>query len=286
MFQIVNKKKMQDWEPVQVDEKCSSFVDNGDRVLFVKGMMGDKNAKKKGFFADSRFHADGRPMSVCYRYVMWLFDLPEDQEDRIHSKYSAIEIWKNVNGLLQFVVNKPLNELQSERTFYSANDVTEFEEFFFAEDYDIEQCIRSGVSKSTSLVVLAFYYLKILPPDIRKDVYLNPMFVAAPPYAATTRAANFDDRRRVFHEGLNRFLVNSSVKKMGITYVSYNQGIHAMLLVYDSTHKRLEFYEPNGRNAMFPGETVKEKTIYQYFVRNRAYFLRHHGICKIWGNVF
>lgn len=46
-----------------------------------------------------KFHTNGDPMSVCYRYVLWLDpSLRPGDRDSVHSQYRDIERWSNLNG--------------------------------------------------------------------------------------------------------------------------------------------------------------------------------------------
>jgi hypothetical protein len=169
--------------------------------------------------------------------------------------------------------------------FFYTDEDSNLPRYFRKTDYDVNVCLSEGVHKSTSMVVLAFYYLKILPPSIRARVYLNPNFIQAPSFAKQ-RDNLFLESRKSFHTAINRFIRRTNERRaVGVSHVVYDDR-HAMLLVFDAPHNRLEFYDPNGRAALLWGEEDQSRTLYKYFIRNRQYFAQHLQTCKIWGNVF
>ena len=61
-----------------------------------------------------------------------------------------------------------------------------------------------------------------------------------------------------------------------------NGSSHALLFVYDAPNKRLEIYDPNGRDTLYLRPPQPGRTIYDYFIRNQEYYRDQLAVCKIW----
>ena len=94
---------------VKVPLDCGSVVDANQTVLFVDGTADVFPVSKKIDLFDAevkRPHADGSPMSVCYRYVSWLHPELRDSNE-IHAMYSKIESWTRDGALYFFRAQEP-----------------------------------------------------------------------------------------------------------------------------------------------------------------------------------
>lgn len=146
-------------------------------------------------------------------------------------------------------------------------------------------CYDKGLSGGTLMVMLAFYYFKILPAHVRNKVFLCNGIILYKPYEIMQRITNaekFITNRKIFHDAINSFLdAVPDTAAMGICCISMPK--HATMLVFDVVNKRLEFYDPNGRNASYHELADPTRTLYAYFDRNARHLkMLHPRVCKIW----
>lgn len=150
-------------------------------------------------------------------------------------------------------------------------------------NYNVDLCLQRGTRDETSQLLLAFYYLKILSDRRRQDIFLN-LNVIGPDISYglldRTNPDYYSDRKK-FHNSLNKFIsdVPSNVK-LGITLMALPE--HSTLLIFDVANQRLEFYESNGRDMVYDGISGKERTVYNYFVRNIQRF--RPRVCRVWSS--
>lgn len=177
----------------------------------------------------------------------------------------------------------PLNQ-NLPKGYFSTLDDKEFS-IFRDTDYAIDACLQKGNMPATSSIVLAFYYFGILPDHQRRDVYLNVEPLGRITYELLDRTdPMFHIQRQHFQTSLNKFIsaVPANVK-LGITLMKLPN--HSTLLVFDVVNQRLEFYDPNGRGAVYGQVPDDNRTVYQYFVRNlRKLSKLHPRVCKVWGS--
>lgn len=160
---------------------------------------------------------------------------------------------------------------------------------FFArfpkEDYNVDVCVNDGSNSATSLLVLAFYYFKILPADQQKTIYLHLDLLPDLDYEYRIDWLGFQQKRRAFQTSLNNFI--SSVPdtvRFGITLLRTVRD-HSTLLIFDVTNNRLEYYDSNGRGVWRQNMYNEHATLYNYFVRNLGKIRSlHPRVCKVWSS--
>lgn len=153
-------------------------------------------------------------------------------------------------------------------------------ELFSAHDYSVEYCKSEGNKMSTTMIVLAFYYFKILTPERRRRVYLNPGVIYSPP--TKYDRPDFGDRS-LFHAELNRF-ISDTPPHIELKVSCFGRPEHAMLLVFDVPNQRLEFYDPM---ADLGGMYFHDGADFYAYLKKHARTLKREnpGLRHIWANV-
>ena len=205
--------------------------------------------------------------SLCTQYLFWLY--PDASFHVSPTTYHKFIDIRERDGRLYF--------FRAAGFFYFGNNGVEPELFtFYPQDYDIDYCLQRGAYADTTLQVLAFYYLKILPPHLKKNVYIHKTTIDVPLFDGTTLDA--DD---ALTENLWTFIAATPNESMGIANVGYLE--HDMTLVFDSREKRLELYEPNGVDTKYT--ELQTMTMYEYLAEH-LFEIHQERITNIWGNTF
>lgn len=264
-----NKRSRPDsdeWVKFDPSEECKN-LDDGLKVVFVRGSFDNfpNDAQKKWDHPES-------PKSLCTQYLDWLF--PDNLFEVTSSTYTKyIDLWKRGDRVYMF---------KAPGFFYFSNpeqlpDYTKFDR----DDYDMDKCVKNGSHNATMLQLLAFYYTKILPSSLKRNVYIHKTQIAVP-YFVDLIPFTID----LITRALWRFLTVTPRDSMGVVFVSYPE--HAMVLIFDSVAKRLELYEPNGINAKYritKGGPLQTFTMYDY-LKTQVRMLKAQGIKRLWGNTF
>ena len=283
----MSKRKRVDWAPMKPQDFCGQVVEG--MIMFVDlsfeeyktvsgANPGLKGVKTQLFTNDStKTHEDGTPMSVCALYVLWLH--PEiDPRDiaLIRSKYPRIEVLKYDEIIFMFN--------GKERPGFFSRQSSNFESQMVKKDYNVESFMKSGVTKSTSMSILAFYYLKILPPDLRLVVYLSPNFLRIPPIEKEVDPAEFERKDLKFRTEFAAFVTETQKRRdrLGVSYVVVDDGGHAQTIVYDAVNKRLEVYDSASNGPLNTHDM--NTTLYGYFAARAPMLQEQFGICKLYGN--
>lgn len=279
------KRKRDEWERVNRQEVCDKVLAPGADVLFVRSSSAyyregyDSDPSLVGSMETEKFrhdplkvHPDGTPMSVCAQYVLWLD--PSTDVETIRSKYTLIELWTYGDTLFLF--------RQDPKPGFFTKQKSNFDALAVHREYLPESCLGfNGFTKSTSMMVLAFYYLKILPPELRARVYLNPSYIIAPPFGAVRNRA-FKAKEKLFEEGFRDFITFTNAKNcMGVSHVSEDDA-HAQTLVYDAPNKRLEIYDSDTTGPL--NTLDMQDTLYGHFAGRGPLLQEEFGICKLYGN--
>jgi hypothetical protein len=261
-----NKRARSDvWVSYDPSDRCE-LIDHAREVVFIDGFFAD-------FPEFSRVERDhpksGR--SLCTQYLFWLH--PNASFSVSRATYQKFIDIRERNGELYF--------FKAPGFFYFSNashlsDYSQFDKM----DYDIDSCLKIGAFAATSMQVLAFYYTKILPQRLRKNVYIHKKHI---------QVQNFEELGSVgvLVEKLDEFFAATPEGSMGIAFVSYPE--HAMALVFDSLEKRVELYEPNGIDAKYLIEErgpLQQFTMYDYLQTRARPMLLKNGIERLWGNTF
>lgn len=167
-----------------------------------------------------------------------------------------------------------------ESFFGSIDGILSMPELFSAHDYSVEYCKSEGNKMSTTMIVLAFYYFKILTPERRRSVYLNPGVIYIPP--TKYDRPDFGDRS-LFHAELNRF-ISDTPPHIELKVSCFGRPEHAMLLVFDVPNQRLEFYDPM---ADLGGMYFHDGADFYAYLKKHARTLKREnpGLRHIWANV-
>jgi hypothetical protein len=79
------------------------FVDMTRKDFHKSTVRGGQPPKIQRMDKNVKLHANGEPLSVCYRYVLWLYpNIPQQDQASVHSQYSDIESWSNSLGQFFF----------------------------------------------------------------------------------------------------------------------------------------------------------------------------------------
>jgi hypothetical protein len=253
----------------------SSFQDYKAASDANPGLVGIKQHMFKS--SPLNTHADGTPMSACAQYVLWLYPeiKPEDIAS-IRSKYARIEVMKYDEIIFLFNEKEPLG-------FFSRQP-SNFGSLMSKKEYDVAWCMKSGVTRSTSMAILAFYYLKILPPALRVVVYLNPNFLRIPPIEKKVDPTEFERKDQKFRTEFAAFITETQKRRdrLGVSYVVVDDGGHAQAIVYDAPNKRLEVYDSASSGPLNTYDM--NATLYGYFAARAPMLQEQFGICKLYGN--
>jgi len=156
---------------------------------------------------------------------------------------------------------------------------------FDAKDFDVDVCILEGNYTSTIMLTLAFYYFKIMTNSMRAGVFLNQNYINMPWFEPAKRGQNHEATKLEFYRQLDKF-INSIPDDSHIAASLLILNGHACMLIMDAKEKRLEFYDPNGREAVYTVGQVNPATdtAYSYFERNRRTLAEKYGdkFNKIW----
>lgn len=118
---------------------------------------------------------DETPMSVCTRYLQWRFGPSVELDSHL------IDLWEHGDELYLFpaedfdleqdldLASSEQKEEPSEHFLLTSASISPVE--FQSDDYQDGFC-HNGTKQSTSLVVLAFYYLKVLSASQREGIWL------------------------------------------------------------------------------------------------------------------
>lgn len=143
--------------------------------------------------------------------------------------------------------------------------------YFDPKNYDVSICIKEGNYISTIMMTMAFYYFKVMTNSVGVFLYHN--YIRMPWFEPAKRGPTRDHvkEQEQFYTDLDNFLTHTPPN--AVCTVAY-LGLpgHACLLVLDCKEKRLEFYDPNGRDAVYTVGQVNPSshTAYAYFLRNRT----------------
>ena len=159
--------------------------------------------------------------------------------------------------------------------------------YFDPKNYEVNICIKEGNYISTIMMTMAFYYYKVMTESMRVGVFLYHNYIRMPWFEPAKRGVQRDHAKELqqFYKDLDNFL--SQTPPSAVCTVAY-LGLpgHACLLVLDQKEKRLEFYDPNGRDAVYTVGQVdpSSHTAYAYFIRNRAVLHEKYGkwVDRIW----
>ena len=156
---------------------------------------------------------------------------------------------------------------------------------FPKEDYNVDACVKNGTSHTTSLLMLAFYYFKILSVDEQNDIYLHLDLLPDLDYLSRTDWNTFKSKRQAFQAALNTFISSvPNTVRLGITLLR-TVDRHSTLLIFDVRNNRLEYYDSNGRGVSEKSKYGEHATLYNYFVRNLSKIRRlHPKVCKVWSS--
>lgn len=256
----------------------------------------------------SRLWAPHTNRSLCYLLFREVFGMSGSQYENFRHKLQSPGLTGIYKGSLgQYVIVVQLDELLRPEDSVENPSYAELPFFskpspkslagplsylgkFQASDYDPAYCLQVAMKPGTAMNVLAFYYFKILAEKRRKDVFLCNGVIIYRPYELMPRienASKYIRQRRDFHKAVNSFLASvPNTAKMGVCLLS--TGDHATMLVFDVAENRLEFYDPNGRDATYYGEFGDQtRTPYAYFARNaRKLSSMHPKLCKVWAPDF
>jgi hypothetical protein len=273
------------------------------------------------------YRPDAEGRSVCSQYMEWLHFNPDELQFKDIAEMQLIapnQLWflqRYEGGRQEFLQKQQISDqLQLEKMQKDTQELKRQREqepeqrkqqerlFFQKEDYDVDYCKESGVTKSTSTVILTFYYQKILPDHLRGGVYHYPAHITYDTlyeFASRTERSSLSARSK-FHAGLNDFLDhvpdNATIGVAHVTleffvsgrpkydaswegdYESVQPKYHSVLLVFDVLNKRLEYYDPNGRDAIY-GKGYSGQSFYRYLERNsKTIHFRNPKVCSIWGS--
>jgi hypothetical protein len=279
------------WTRLDVSELCDRTLDPTKlKVVFL-----DKRRVERWTNGDP-------PRSVCSQFIRWV--RPDLTEEELRQNYSLIRVWEYRSALI-FSMDAQLKEAPNklERVFEGQFlDSQMFRRYvdnprfhhnlhggmpqFKWDGMNVDDmCRNDGLPECLAFPVLAFYYLKILTEKERAKIYLHPKMILPPLYERPPDQLERD----AFHNDLNEFMTATRrSQRVGICYgVQKNaDGYHALLFVYDAPNKRLEIYDPNGRDALYLRPPQPGRTIYDYFIRNKEYYRDQLAVCKIWSPAY
>jgi hypothetical protein len=278
------RKRLEEWVRLDTQEVCNKVIMPEEKVVYVDATQRkyqtaydtDPNLvrfiRMEKFVPDpSKIHSDGTPMSLCAQYILWLDD--GLGMDAALSKYSEIELWTYEDILFLFRQRQP---------GFFARQPSNFEALVVHEEYQPDACfVLPGFARSTSMALLAFYYLKILPPELRPHVYLNPSYIKSPPIGKVND--KFEEQEQELMTNLQDFINNTEKRNaIGVSYVS-EAGAHAQVIVYDAPNKRLEIYDSDTEGPLNPSYTMPT-TLYGYLAASGPMLQERFGICRLYGN--
>ena len=140
-------------------------------------------------------------------------------------------------------------------------------------NFKIDVCKHIGNLAETTMLVMAFYYYKILTVAERQGVHLSNSRMFGPQFNHSKTDESFAIQSSAFYKDLDKFILEAPINGLSVTHLSFKE--HATVLILDAGEKRLEFYDINGRHSI---------GLYDYFIKNRPRMLERYGhkILKIW----
>ena len=267
-FESSKKRARSDAWVQYATEQCELFDYDGE-VVFIDGFFRD-------FPNYSRVERDHPKsgMSLCTQYLFWLH--PNASFSVSLATYNQFIDIRERNGELYF--------FKAPGFFYFGNNgVVPDRLAFHPQEYDIDHCVQHGAFDDTTMQVIAFYYLKILPQRFKERLYVHKTAIQIPFFDGS----NFE-QVDALTEQLRTFIAATPDDFMGVALIGYTE--HAMALVFEAREKRLELYEPNGVSAKYrrdsktPGP-VQSFTMYEYLTEH-VFEMQEGRITNIWGNTF
>jgi len=246
----------------------------GARVIFVDGTFADRRSANQQEIKE-------RMRSPCEKYVAWLFptnsikhpneivDLRIAHPKRKATVYDRSTIYFFKKPALGFFASAPRN----------LDGLHWFEE----EDYDVYEVMAKGSQESVTMHAIALYYLKILPSSRKDNVYVHGAVISIPYHEMISQPAYISD--------IYTFLKSVPDAMIGITFVVQKdtESAHGTLLIFDKGERRLELYDPNGKDAVY-GSHATPRYMYDSLLQNLHEFQNLDDgtnlVCKLWANAF
>ena len=155
----VDMSSLDEWVKYDASDECER-IDHARAVVFVDGVFEDFPN-----FARIEPEPPKSNVSRCVQYLYWLN--PDASFYATESTFRKFIDIRERNGKLYF--------FRAAGFFYFGNPAEDLPAGigFHRENYDIDYCMQHGAYTATTLQAIAFYYMKILPPHFKLNLYIH-----------------------------------------------------------------------------------------------------------------